>query len=403
MPDVPKKPRSNVTFLLYQMPERVSPVISFMETSHKIDATFREDTTDFDGAGCSQRRELSQEQMSDRRVAFREFMSNVPRICSPTICGMRDYRVETPDGDESSLLNLDPNYKFEWSIDQKAILHPCDFSVEYNESFYNDVQESIEQKIGKENISFFNSSVIIPSPDLGCQKDGSKRWSSSSKVPFSDRLWVRVGDDEACDPDEDADDGNVTCDDELQTRVDTAVDAFRSSSDAYSSSIGFYSKNASSKTPPIKSGDGTSVMCDGYLDMMATVPDPSMRVNESSFKTPIPLRGKQKKKLFEKCTQDIRKKIVMDHPKISSDGSASLQQFSISVSPVMREEDGYTDSDITVMTTPVLCNPSCPLEKMEYMMISPITGPNQSLLSSCETQRYKTSTPSGLMPTTHGK
>lgn len=84
-------------------------------------------------------------------------MLNIPRHCSPSL-------VTCPSECLLSPQSFDPNFKFDWSIDQIAALQPVDFSTEVNPSFYQ-LDDSVVQAIRDENGQFFNQSRILPSPD----------------------------------------------------------------------------------------------------------------------------------------------------------------------------------------------------------------------------------------------
>ena len=338
------------------MPERMSPVISFMDTSHKIE---------FSAESCNERMNLGGSNLGDptnnltsgeistRKKAYKDFVSQLPRVCSPTLCGMKTFQVVTPETERSM---LDTNYQFEWSIGQKAILHPCDFSNELNHPLYEEEQESLRHERQKENDEFFSRSLIIPSPDLGAIRQESL--VVSSKVPLA----------------------------LLQTEdASGSGAAFYSRDASFSTSIGFFSRNIS-KTPPTRDA------IDGYFG----VPDPDARVDESAFKTPIPLKGKQKKKLFEKCTKDalvISPDMMRDS---HEDAIVSLDEasphFSVSISPVMRipgSRDGDFDSIDEERTEVMDSSTEYALKTMAH--ISPITGPHQNQMLSLE--KFKTSTP----------
>jgi len=96
---------------------------------------------------------------NDRREAFREFIKRLPRLCSPTICGTVNYK--SPKSSIESLDELKP--EFNWSIDQIALLNPCEFS--YHEDFQNEMINIADTTLDKENDTFFKQNEILPSPD----------------------------------------------------------------------------------------------------------------------------------------------------------------------------------------------------------------------------------------------
>ena len=103
----------------------------------------------------------SLESCESRETSYLRFVSTLPRLCSPTICGTINYKTPKKWSSMSSL-----EYKpFEWSIDQKALLDPCDFSNIDDINLFTEIDERIASKhLQEENDWFFSQKLIIPSP-----------------------------------------------------------------------------------------------------------------------------------------------------------------------------------------------------------------------------------------------
>ena len=106
-----------------------------------------------------------------RRKNYIKFMSSLPRLCSPTICGTMNFLTR------SQRKKLRPqqqneNEVFEWSIDQIALLDPADFSNQLDEiPLFNEIDKhDLDELYEKENEQFFNQPIIVPSPDKPIQK-----------------------------------------------------------------------------------------------------------------------------------------------------------------------------------------------------------------------------------------
>ena len=107
------------------------------------------------------------------------FLSTVPRTCSPTVCGTVNYK--TPDRRQWQPMScfdqsLDSYKPFEWSIDQRAILDPIEFSNIGQLELYAQIDDRIATQLDEDNDRFFAQRQIIPSPKTPpkpCQsKDG---------------------------------------------------------------------------------------------------------------------------------------------------------------------------------------------------------------------------------------
>lgn len=120
------------------------------------------------------------EEQEKRRQAFQELVRGIPRLCSPSLVA-----CSTPMCDTSPR-SFDPDFKFDWSIDQIATLQPVDFSTELNASFYQ-LDESVAEAIRDENGQFFNQSRVLPSPDTSDTgaRDGFDSFLSPRGVSMS--------------------------------------------------------------------------------------------------------------------------------------------------------------------------------------------------------------------------
>lgn len=115
----------------------------------------------------------------DKKRALNEFLSSLPRVCSPTVCGLLkkdDDPINNDDEDEDmelarncSIIDfdqidsnaLDDHFEFNWSLEQIALLNPLDFSNEFDHHHFD---EMINQKFDEENEQFFKQDIIAPSP-----------------------------------------------------------------------------------------------------------------------------------------------------------------------------------------------------------------------------------------------
>lgn len=103
---------------------------------------------------------IRQQQTQERKDAFKEFIKSLPRTCSPTICGTIGCRVESEKSD--SLSEDWQSQEFNWSIDQLAILKPCDISLD--EQFNGELTNLADSSLDRENEEFFKQLEILPSP-----------------------------------------------------------------------------------------------------------------------------------------------------------------------------------------------------------------------------------------------
>ncbi|KAI2802952.1 hypothetical protein RDWZM_001170 [Blomia tropicalis] len=112
----------------------------------------------------------------ERRDAFRQFISTLPRLCSPTICGIvNNFDQNNQNVTESISCNIEPmdittlqqmetsqnESKFKWSIDEYAELYGGDFdNVDELDRFHQYESEHFTHDLEK----FFNQKSINPSP-----------------------------------------------------------------------------------------------------------------------------------------------------------------------------------------------------------------------------------------------
>uniref|UniRef100_T1K4S1 Uncharacterized protein n=1 Tax=Tetranychus urticae TaxID=32264 RepID=T1K4S1_TETUR len=97
-----------------------------------------------------------------RKAAFKEFIKSIPRTCSPTICGTvgcPSPGISRVDADCSEEWHTQ---EFNWSIDQIAILNPCDISLD--EQFNGELTNLLDSSLERENEQFFEQLEILPSP-----------------------------------------------------------------------------------------------------------------------------------------------------------------------------------------------------------------------------------------------
>jgi len=97
-----------------------------------------------------------------RQTSYVRFISSLPRLCSPTICGTVNHK--TPDRKSwAAMTPLDQS--FNWSIDQMAVLDPVDFSYTEDMDVYREIDDKlIGKQLDEENERFFAQKEIIPSP-----------------------------------------------------------------------------------------------------------------------------------------------------------------------------------------------------------------------------------------------
>lgn len=87
--------------------------------------------------------------MDHRTKKFKEFIENLPRLCSPTICGTLSQPTTRAERAE-----------FEWSLEQKAILSPANITVAGCSDLALDDNSFLKQ----ESENFFSQKIIAPSP-----------------------------------------------------------------------------------------------------------------------------------------------------------------------------------------------------------------------------------------------
>jgi len=176
--------------------------------------------------------------VENRRRHFLEFISTIPKVCTPSVCGTISQRLDLSSRDqvdgsdrhlelgrltetnEESLFEDDENeltnVKFDWSIDQLATLKPVDIS--FNErrflrfkDFESD--QLTQEKLTKENDMFFSQETIAPSPHKRVSFKNFNQELSESTNRFQTTK---------CDEDEGKDSGNYS---EEQVSADSTVDS----------------------------------------------------------------------------------------------------------------------------------------------------------------------------------
>ena len=172
------------------------------------DAEEREDASElfnselFNSEQCLAVEKLAEERSSEdervienRKRHFLEFISTIPKVCTPSVCGLMQSPRESPseqpatlnrlteaneeilfEDDEHELVtstqkdsqsNAPLDDRFNWSIDQLATLNPVDISI--NERRYRrfkdfESDQLTQQKLSRENELFFSQDTIAPSP-----------------------------------------------------------------------------------------------------------------------------------------------------------------------------------------------------------------------------------------------
>lgn len=116
-----------------------------------------------------------------RRNAYLQFVSTLPKTCSPNMFDMGNYRP-SPASEES----FNRDFQFNWSIDQIALLNPCDFSTEENASFFDAVDDVRRDEVNEQNDNYFNQPVILPSPDSTDPLDESNLNEHFSGMMYAD-------------------------------------------------------------------------------------------------------------------------------------------------------------------------------------------------------------------------
>lgn len=97
--------------------------------------------------------DLEQEQTNERVERFMNILEQIPRLCSPTICGTLSQPVTRAERSEM----------FEWSIEQKAILSPANITTDIDH-WQPDVAQLNPSWRQQESEMFFSQKTIAPSP-----------------------------------------------------------------------------------------------------------------------------------------------------------------------------------------------------------------------------------------------
>lgn len=93
-----------------------------------------------------------------------------------------------PGGDEE---HLQLNHEFDWSIDQIALLNPCDITIDDNILLYKEFEELNRSLLSKESEEFFKRKMIAPSPIVDTPILARKRLLQNickTSSPFIDYL-----------------------------------------------------------------------------------------------------------------------------------------------------------------------------------------------------------------------
>lgn len=133
-----------------------------------------------------------------RRKNYIKFMSSLPRLCSPTICGTMNFLTRSQRKKLQPQQQQNEEEVFEWSIDQIALLDPADFSNELDEiPLFNEIDKhDLDELYKKENEEFFDQQIIVPSPNKQIQQEEEveteeelemsiSSMKKSSDVPFN--------------------------------------------------------------------------------------------------------------------------------------------------------------------------------------------------------------------------
>lgn len=120
----------------------------------------------------------------ERRLAYQQFVLGVPRVCSPTLCGILPLIDCVADVSMDSLSNnVTVQSEHSWNIDDLATLYGKEFSnVHELEQFNKFEQETFEADIIKKNEDFFSQSIINASPLVK-----KSRWTICSSSPDGQR------------------------------------------------------------------------------------------------------------------------------------------------------------------------------------------------------------------------
>ena len=134
-------------------------------------------------------RRKSLESFESRETSYLKFISTLPRLCSPTICGTVNYK--TPSRQKWSSMSQLKYKPFEWSIEQKALLDPLDFSnIIEDMDLFKQIDDKIASKaLDEENEWFFAQKQIIPSPKTPEKSFDHQIDPKFSEKSLSDSIW----------------------------------------------------------------------------------------------------------------------------------------------------------------------------------------------------------------------
>lgn len=127
-------------------------------------------------------------------VRVRQFMNileQLPRLCSPTICGT----LSQPTTRRERL-----SREFKWSPVERAILNPADITTDHDTTDWHNAAEINSALRQQESERFFSQPAIAPSPLVSS--------SHSSKSSYR-RPIAATFDDIICDDDEEEDDDDI--------------------------------------------------------------------------------------------------------------------------------------------------------------------------------------------------
>lgn len=137
--------------------------------------------------------------MNKERI--KNFLEQLPRVCSPTICGTLSCNMP----DDSGVAK-----PFEWSLEQKALLSPANITTD--EVDHHDVCELRTAWQNQDSEMFFSQKTIAPSPSTPVPK-GRRRPFMRQLARINDNGEEEDDDDDLygnlLDDMEDDDDGNL--------------------------------------------------------------------------------------------------------------------------------------------------------------------------------------------------
>jgi hypothetical protein len=138
--------------------------------------------------------------MDDRATKFRKFIEDLPRLCSPTICGTLSQPTTKAERNNRS-------DKFEWSLEQKAILSPANITT----ATCSDIGEMDHSFLHQESEQFFSQKTIAPSP---MTTPSTRNYSRSQPVSykFNNHMFDERDEDSDDDDDDDDDDDRSNSD-----------------------------------------------------------------------------------------------------------------------------------------------------------------------------------------------